>query len=572
MNTAVGYIRVSTSGQLDNTSLEDQAEQITKYCESNDLELKLPLYDEGWQSGADNDRPQLQKMLADADQKKFEVVVINSLDRFGREMVDMLINIRLLERAGVELISVKEKFGNDPLGKLVRNTLANYAEFEKAIIKDRTHSARNKRRKNKDIFIGRTAHGYRWNKIEKRIETIDGEAKTVKRIVHEYLNLPKSIPQVVETLHKEHILTRSGKDWTIALVAQLLRNPCYTGTYWTNKYLMNAKGKVIGEKPESEWVTYPCEELITPTDWERLQKRLNDARDKFSGAPNPESKKYIADGLLRCGLCNGTMRLRHTRPNKSGTLHSYYSCYWRIKSQRMAKLYGKTQCTMPLIPAKIMDEKLFIMSLPGKLGLDWQRKYEDKVNPSIEVDLDKVRQKVENIKTSISRNKTALTNLDRTQYAEHFNPDHYNKRLNELTIERSTLERELAEAERECLRYQQLFESEQSFKKIAADKDTIMELFRQIQGLPIDQKRRLLHGLVDGDIIVKPPTPDAVLEIEEGPNALNKWTKINWRYNPAIIQEILGVKIVSEVETTYDHSGMNSTQEIRLIAPGERHT
>ncbi len=549
MKTAVGYTRVSTSGQLDNTSLEDQAEQITKYCVDNDLELILPLYNEGWQSGADNDRPQLQKMLADADQKKFEVVIINSLDRFGREMVDMLINIRLLERAGVELISVKEKFGNDPLGKLVRNTLANYAEFEKAIIKDRTHKGRNKRRKNKDIFIGRTAHGYRWNKIEKRIETIDDEAKTVNRIVHEYLNLTQSIPQVVEILHKEHILTRSGKDWTIALVAQLLRNPCYTGTYWTNKHVMNAKGKIIGEKPESEWVAYPCEALIIPTDWERLQKRLDDARDKFSGAPNPESKKYIADGLLRCGLCNGTMRLRHTRPNKSGTRHSYYSCYWRIKSQRMAKLYGRTQCTMPLIPAHIMDEKLFVMSLPLKLGLVWGEQYEDKVNLSIEVDLDKAWQRVENIKTSIARNKTALTNHEQTQYAEEFDAKYFNNRRATLNREQEALNRELSEAKRECARYRQLFESEQNFVRLAADKDKIMELFKQVQGLPIDQKRRLLHGLVDGDIIVKPPTPDAVLEFEEGPNALNKWIEINWKYNPAIIQDILGVKIVSEVST-----------------------
>ncbi len=112
----------------------------------------------------------------------------------------------------------------------------------------------------------------------------------------------------------------------------------------------------------------------------------------------------------------------------------------------------------------------------------------------------------------------------------------------------------MAEAERECLRYQQLFESEQKFIQIAADKDTIMELFRQLMALPIDQKRRLLHGLVYGDIIVKPPTPDAVLEIDEGPNALNKWIKITWKYNPAIIQGILGVKIVSEVETTGDGS------------------
>ncbi len=546
MKKAAGYIRVSSSGQLDNTSLEDQSEQITQFCSKNDLQL-LTIYDERAWTGVDNERYELQRLFSDAEQQKFQAVVVWALDRFGRDLTDILVNARALKQYNIELISVKEKFGNDPQGELMRNMLATFADYERKLIKERTHSARNKRRKNRDTFIGRTAHGYRWNKAEKRIETISEEAKTVKRIVHEYLNKVKSIPQVVETLHKEHIKTRSGKDWTIALVSQLLRNPCYTGTYWTNKYVMNAKGKVIGDKPESEWVPYPCEELITPTDWERLQNRLDNARDKFSGAPNPESKKYIADGLLRCGLCNGTMRLRHTRPKKNGTCHSYYSCYWRIKSQRMAKLYGKTQCTMPLIPAHIMDEKLFVMSLPGKLGLDWEKKYEDKVNPSIEVDLDKARQSVKNINTSIKMNKIAIANNDRTQYSEKFDPDKYNTRNNELSMEKLNLARELTEAEREYLRYQQLFQSEQSFKRIAADKDTIMELFRQVQGLPLDQKRQLLKGLVDGDIIVKPPTPDAVLEIEEGPNALNKWINVNWRYNPAIIQEVLGVKIVSEV-------------------------
>ncbi len=556
MNKAAGYIRVSTMGQTgeDKVSLADQEAQIKEYCTRNSLEL-LPIYNEGAQSGADAQRPVLKKLMVDAHENQFQSVIVWDLSRFGRETVDVLVNARTLKRLGIELISIKEQFGDGPQGDMMRTMIATFGQYEREVIKERTHSARNKRRKNKDTFIGHTAHGYRWNKVEKRIETVPKEAECVKRIINEYLNMAKSIPQVVETLRKEHILTRSGKHWTIALVAQLLRNHCYTGTYWTNMYLMDAKGKIIGEKPESEWVPYSCEPLITQADWERLQERLDNAREKFSGRPNPESQKYIADGLLRCGLCNGTMRLRHTRRNKAGNCHTYYACYWRTKSQRMAELAGRNKCTMPPIPAYIMDDKLFNMSLPLKLGLVWEAQYEDKMNPSLEPELDKVRQRVENIQTSIARNKTALTNLDRTQYSQHFNPAHYNVRLNELTLEKQNLARELAEAERECLRYQQLFESEQSFKKIAADKDTIMELFRQLMALPIDQKRRLLHGLVDGDIIVKPPTPDAVLQIDEGPNTLNKWTTINWKYNPTIIQEILGVKIVSEVEASRDGSG-----------------
>ncbi len=128
----------------------------------------------------------------------------------------------------------------------------------------------------------------------------------------------------------------------------------------------------------------------------------------------------------------------------------------------------------------------------------------------------------------------------------------------------------MAEAERECLRYQQFFESEQKFVQLVADKDTIIELQRQLLTLLIDRKRRLSHGLVDGDIIVKPPTSDATVDISEGPNALNGWTKIQWKYNPAIIQENFRVKIISEVGTTWELSGGRSTQGTRLMRPQEK--
>jgi hypothetical protein len=210
---------------------------------------------------------------------------------------------------------------------------------------------------------------------------------------------------------------------------------------------------------------------------------------------------------------------------------------------------------MQPIPAPIMDEHLFGLRLPLQLGLIWEKQYEDKANVSVQPELDKAGQRVENIKNAIAMNKMARTNHNRTQYASNFDPDHFNARLKELTQEQATLQRELAEAERERARYQQLFESEQSFKKIAADKDTIMELFGKLQALPIEQKRRLLHGLVDGDIEVKPPSPEDTLDISEEANALNGWTKIKWKYNLSIIQEVLGVKILDVYETTEDASG-----------------
>ena len=569
MKTAVGYTRVSSSSQAspEKTSLERQAEKIELQAKMKEYEL-LKIYREPGISGATMDRPALQELMADAEQHKFDAIIVWDISRFGRNLLHLKQNTERLKALGIAFLAIDNGIDtanrDNNTGELLLNILASIYEFELETIKARTKGGRDAARQNKEYFPGKTAYGYRWNEEELRVETVEHEEPIVKRIHHEYIYGNKSIPAITEGLQKDHVPTRSGTAWGQSVVHRILHNPCYTGTYVTNQTLTDAKGTILGKKPEHEWVYFPCDPLITPADWDRLQKRLEKARENFAGRPNPASKKYIADGLLRCGLCGSTMRLRHTRPNKAGTCHTYYECYWHGKSERALKIRGKEPCPMLPIPAQIMDDKLFNLSLFLQLFGDWEQKYKDKANPSIEPELDKARQRVENIKTAITANKTAITSNDRTQYSKHFNPDHYNKRLNELTLERGTLERELAEAERELMRYQQLFESEQSFKKIAADKNTVWKLQSRLMDLPIDQKRQLLHGLVDGDIIVKPPTPNATLDFSEGPNTLNRWTQIQWKYNQVIIQEILGVKILGV--------GLNHGVSLGRIGANQRRT
>ena len=551
MKIAVGYTRVSSTAQAspEKTSLERQAEKIRLQAKLKEYELTR-IYEEPGISGSTMERPFLQELLADAEQKKFDAVIVWDISRFGRNLLHLKQNTEKLRQLGIGFIAIDngiDTSSRDKTGELLLNILASIYEFELETIKERTQGGRDAARKNKEYFPGKTAYGYRWNEAERRIEVVDDESKIVKRIFHEYIYLCKSIPLITEGLQKDHTPTRFGTKWSDSTVHRILHNPCYTGTYITNQYLTDAEGKVLGMKPDDEWVYFDCEPLITMEDWERLQKRLEKARGKYAGRPNPESKKYIADSLLRCGLCGGTMRLRHTRPNKDGKCRSYYECYWHGKSERAAKIKGKEPCAMQPIPALIMDEHLFDLRLPLQLGLVWEKQYEDKVDPSVEPELERARQRVENIENAIANNKTAFTNNDRTQYAKNFDPDRYNARVNELNMEKVSLQRELTEAKREVLRYQQLFASEQSFRKIQADKEVIMELFSRLMALPVDQKRRLLHGLVDGDIVV---TPNGPLDVSEGANALNGWTQIQWKYNQAIIQDVLGVKILGVDETT----------------------
>ena len=83
---AVGYIRVSTPGQLDNTSLEDQEKEIKAYCLRSGWELLEPIYRDGGISGSSMEsRGDMQKLISDGTAKLFQVVVTWAITRFGRD-------------------------------------------------------------------------------------------------------------------------------------------------------------------------------------------------------------------------------------------------------------------------------------------------------------------------------------------------------------------------------------------------------------------------------------------------------------------------------------------------------
>ena len=93
-------------------------------------------------SGARNDRPGLQKLMAAARRGKLDAVLVWKLDRFGRSALDVLANIRDLDGAGVRFIAVTQGIdirpGGDAMSRLILGVLASVAEFERDLIRERT--------------------------------------------------------------------------------------------------------------------------------------------------------------------------------------------------------------------------------------------------------------------------------------------------------------------------------------------------------------------------------------------------------------------------------------------------
>jgi DNA invertase Pin-like site-specific DNA recombinase len=182
------YCRVSTTtGQ----SVEMQLRDLRQLAQQRGFEIVTEFCDEGV-SGSCDSRPQLDRMLADAQRGKFQAVLIWRLDRLGRSLQHL---VRLFEnfRAwNVALISFGEGLDfSTSMGKLFYQLSGAFAEFERDCIRERVRAGmRNARAKGRHIGrpraivdaarIGQlSAQGTPWAKIGR---TVGVSARTVKRI------------------------------------------------------------------------------------------------------------------------------------------------------------------------------------------------------------------------------------------------------------------------------------------------------------------------------------------------------------------------------------------------------
>jgi site-specific DNA recombinase len=127
---AVGYGRASTTEQVEEGhSLDAQEHAVVEFCRVRGWTL-VEMYIDPGLSGALEDRPALQRLLRDAAQGKFDVVVVHAIDRFYRDLQGLLSAFKHLQDLGVSFISISENLDfTTPWGKLALAVLGTLAEI-----------------------------------------------------------------------------------------------------------------------------------------------------------------------------------------------------------------------------------------------------------------------------------------------------------------------------------------------------------------------------------------------------------------------------------------------------------
>ena len=178
---AVGYCRISTLMQVDNTSLKDQEDKIRMYAKLHDIVIDEMFIDKAV-SGKSTDRPEYDKMMDYVKENNIDMIIVYKNDRIHRSLYNLLAMIYELQEYEVALVSVTEMFDTStPQGMLFLQMLGSFAEFERAVINERTRNGRIARLNENKWVGGKPAFGYKVNKHGK-FEIDEEEAIIVKDI------------------------------------------------------------------------------------------------------------------------------------------------------------------------------------------------------------------------------------------------------------------------------------------------------------------------------------------------------------------------------------------------------
>ncbi|MGU8865484.1 recombinase family protein [Clostridium perfringens] len=335
------YMRVSTSKQADNQSLDTQENTINsyiasrhdwinpicyKYVESHSASLKPKASNNLKESSFDSlKRPKLRELFLDATIGKFDYVLCASHDRLTRNTNEGIILKHLFSRLNITLIYCRPgetiSSENEALNKFFENLLVNIAALESNITGGRVALANKHKIQNNFWAGGPPPFGYNLvsqpnNKRNSFLEINFEEARIVKKIFELY-NLGCSYNEILTRLNRDFTLPPK-RLWTHNTLKEILRNPVYTGFLVWNK--RGGARKPNRHSPNDFVKSNLVEKNIIIPENEFLETQ------KLRNILSKDSKFLSTDFLLRdflyCNKCNKKLLAKNYGNNKR-----FYYCY-----------------------------------------------------------------------------------------------------------------------------------------------------------------------------------------------------------------------------------------------------
>ena len=217
LNAAI-YLRVSTPRQAEKElSITDQRNQAHTYCERKGLHV-VAVYEDAGRSGTDENRPQLRKLMDDAvrPEKPFDVVIVHSYSRFFRDAFQFEFHRRKLAKHDVNLASITQETGNDPMGDMVRQVLNVFDEYQSKENAKHVHRAMLENARQGFMNGGPPLYGYRTivaetrGTTQKKVLEINPAEATIVKLVFELCSKNMGVRAIAAELNIRGLRNRKG--------------------------------------------------------------------------------------------------------------------------------------------------------------------------------------------------------------------------------------------------------------------------------------------------------------------------------------------------------------------------
>lgn len=427
------YVRVST--EIQNTegySINGQINQIREYCDFNNF-VVVDVYADRGISGKSMNRPELQRLLKDANEGHIDCVMVYKTNRLARNTSDLLKIVEDLHRQNVEFFSLSERMEvNTSSGKLMLQILASFSEFERNNIVENVFMGQT-RRAQEGYYQGNLPLGY--DKIpdsKHELMINQHEANIVKYIFESYAK-GHGYRKIANALNHKGYVTKKGNPFSISAVTYILSNPFYIGKIQFAKYKdwNDKRRKGLNDKPViAEGKHTP---IISQSLWDKVQARKKQVSEK----PQVHGKgTNILTGLISCPQCSASMSASTTvNTLKDGTKKRirYYSCSnFRNKG---SKVCSANSVRADVIEKYVMDQILEIVKSDKVI-----KQVVERVNQEHQIDTsalnhdiaykqqqyDEVQIKLDNLIKTLEDNPDLTSVLKNTIHQ-------YEKQLNDIT-------------------------------------------------------------------------------------------------------------------------------------------
>ena len=344
---AVGYRRVSMREQVDGHSLDAQEKNIRDYAKAQGWQLIEIYTDAGISAKKDSFRPDLARLMQDAEAGKFDVIVVDKIDRFYRHLAGLLTALDHLRGIGVSFASVQERLDfTSPWGKLMLTVLGILAEIYLDNLRQETIKGKRQRAR-EGLWNGLPPFGYcrglcadckepngqgycpeygSPNKGDgKRLMLHPVDSEVVKLVFKWYCEGDMSDALIAEKLNKyELVLPNGGKmfprgqghpgitppgPFSRDVVRDMLKRIFYTGKLpYKASAGLGARRTKRSELQQAELHEGKHPVIIDEETFQRVQELRETLGRHCRERSGVSAQIYPLSGILKCGYCGKSMR------------------------------------------------------------------------------------------------------------------------------------------------------------------------------------------------------------------------------------------------------------------------